>query len=105
MTPNVTERTAESSAAAATRPSPAPAAGATTTLVITSRTIAPAPAPSATRMPSSRLRPAISCPTTPGTAATNPLIVYQQSDADIVSSGGEWRAQWNAAGIWTITPA
>ena len=42
---------------------------------------------------------------TPGTAATRPLICYQQSDVDIVSTNGEWRAQWNAGGIFTITAA
>lgn len=43
--------------------------------------------------------------TTPGTAATNPLIGYHLSDVDIVSTGGEWRAQWNASGIGQLTAA
>lgn len=40
---------------------------------------------------------------TPATAATKPLICYQESDTDIISSGGEFRVQWAAAGIVEIT--
>jgi hypothetical protein len=39
----------------------------------------------------------------PATAGTKPLICYQQSDADISSTGGEFRVAWNASGIFTIT--
>lgn len=42
---------------------------------------------------------------TPGTAATRPLIGFQQSDVDIVASGGNLDVVWNAAGIMTITVA
>jgi hypothetical protein len=50
-------------------------------------------------------RTAVVQDTTPGSAATNPLICYQQSDADIPSTSGEWRVQWNASGIVAITVA
>lgn len=42
---------------------------------------------------------------TPATNATKPLLVYQQSDADISSTDGDFTVQWNASGIATITPA
>jgi hypothetical protein len=48
-------------------------------------------------------RTAVISDRTPGTAATQPLIAYQQSDVDIISSGGEFRVAWNASGIFTIT--
>ena len=48
-------------------------------------------------------RTAVVSDRTPATAATQPLIVYQQSDVDIVSSSGEFRVAWAAAGIFTIT--
>ncbi len=35
--------------------------------------------------------------------ATSPLICYQLSDADIVSTGGDWTCQWDADGIVEIT--
>lgn len=38
-----------------------------------------------------------------GTNATRPLIGYQQSDSDIVSTGGATDIVWNASGIVTIT--
>lgn len=41
----------------------------------------------------------------PATNATRPLIGYQQSDADISSSGGNFDIVWNAAGIVEITVA
>lgn len=41
----------------------------------------------------------------PATDGTRPLLCYQVSDADIISSGGEFRLAWAAAGIATITPA
>jgi hypothetical protein len=50
-------------------------------------------------------RTAVLSDRTPGTAATQPLICYQQSDVDIVSSGGEFRVQWNASGIFSISVA
>lgn len=40
-----------------------------------------------------------------GADTTRPLICYQQSDADVVSTNGEWRCQWNAGGIFTVTVA
>jgi hypothetical protein len=40
---------------------------------------------------------------TPSTAATKPLIGYQQSDADIISTGGTFSIAWHADGIFTIT--
>lgn len=50
-------------------------------------------------------RTAVVYDATPGTAPTNPLICYQNSDADISSSGGEFRVQWNASGIVNATAA
>lgn len=41
----------------------------------------------------------------PGTNATRPLIGYQLSTVDIVSSGGNFDIVWNAAGIVEITVA
>lgn len=38
-----------------------------------------------------------------GVSTTEPLICYQQSDADISSTAGEFRVQWNASGIVEIT--
>lgn len=40
---------------------------------------------------------------TPATDATRPLVCYQQSDVDIISSGGTFLVQWNASGIVSIT--
>ena len=40
---------------------------------------------------------------TPGTAATNPLICYQDFQTDQSSSGGDFTIQWNASGIVEIT--
>jgi hypothetical protein len=48
-------------------------------------------------------RTAVLSDRTPGTAATQPLLCYQQSDADILSSSGEFRVAWNASGIFAIT--
>lgn len=42
---------------------------------------------------------------TPATDATRPLVCYQQSDTDIISSGGTFLVQWNASGIVQITVA
>ena len=39
---------------------------------------------------------------TPGTAATEPLILYQQSSADVSTTSGTFTVQWNASGIFTI---
>lgn len=47
-------------------------------------------------------RTAVIYDATPGTDATRPLIAYQQSDGDIVSSSGTFTVQWNASGILTI---
>jgi hypothetical protein len=48
-------------------------------------------------------RTAVLSDRTPGTAATQPLIAYQNSDADVISSGGDFVVQWNASGIVEIT--
>jgi hypothetical protein len=40
---------------------------------------------------------------TPATDATRPLIGYQQSDTDIVSTNGTFLIDWNASGIVEIT--
>lgn len=42
---------------------------------------------------------------TPATAATKPLIGYQQSDVDIVSTGGNFDLTWNASGLAQFTVA
>ena len=43
--------------------------------------------------------------TTPGTAATNPLMTYHQSDADISATDAAWTFDVPAGGFATITPA
>lgn len=48
-------------------------------------------------------RTAVILDTTPGTSATNPLIGYQNSDADIVGGGGNMDLVWDSAGIVEIT--
>lgn len=48
-------------------------------------------------------RTAVIYDSTPATDATRPLIAYQQSDADIISTAGTFSVVWNAAGIFTIT--
>lgn len=40
---------------------------------------------------------------TPATAITQPLISYHDNAAAVSSSGGEFRVQWAAAGIVSIT--
>jgi len=40
---------------------------------------------------------------TPATAATQPLISYHDNAAPVSSIGGEFRVQWAAAGIVSIT--
>lgn len=50
-------------------------------------------------------RVAVVYDSSPATDATRPLIGYQLSDADIVSSGGNFDIVWNAAGIVEITVA
>ena len=40
---------------------------------------------------------------TPGTAATNPLIAYVDFGADVSSSSGTFSITWDAAGIATVT--
>lgn len=42
---------------------------------------------------------------TPGTAATNPLLGYNQGDADTISTGGATTITMNVAGIFTFTAA
>lgn len=52
---------------------------------------------------SATFREAVISDTTPGTAATDPLIGYQLSSADIVGGGGNLDLAWNASGIVEIT--
>lgn len=40
-----------------------------------------------------------------GATATSPAIVYQNSDADVVSTGGNFDLVWHADGIVTLTPS
>lgn len=40
---------------------------------------------------------------TPGTAATNPLLIYVDFGADVVSSAGTFTITWDATGIGIIT--
>jgi hypothetical protein len=48
-------------------------------------------------------RTAVVYDSSPGTDGTRPLICYQQSDSDIVSTAGNFVIQWAAAGIVEIT--
>lgn len=50
-------------------------------------------------------RVAVVYDSSPATNATRPLIGYQLSSVDIVSSGGNFDIVWNAAGIVEITVA
>jgi hypothetical protein len=50
-------------------------------------------------------RYAVVADTTPGTAATNPLICYVDFGADVTSSGGNFTITWDADGIFTVTVA
>lgn len=40
---------------------------------------------------------------TPGTAGTNPLIMYENFGADFSSSGGTFQITWHTDGLFTIT--
>jgi len=42
---------------------------------------------------------------TPGTAATNPLLFWVDFGADVSSVSGSFTITWNASGMATITPA
>lgn len=42
---------------------------------------------------------------TPATDATRPLILFQSSDTNIVSTGGNTDIVWHANGVFTITVA
>lgn len=57
--------------------------------------------------PSSTLtaRFAIVYDSTPGTAATNPLICYVDFGADVSTTAGTFQITWDAAGIATVTVA
>lgn len=46
----------------------------------------------------------VSC-STPGTAATNPLMTYHDSDADISATDAAWTFDIPVGGFATITPA
>jgi hypothetical protein len=50
-------------------------------------------------------RKAVVADTTPGTAATNPLMTYHESDADISATDAAWTFDIPAGGFATITPA
>lgn len=50
-------------------------------------------------------RTAVVADTTPGTAATNPLCTYHQSDADISATDASWTFDVPAGGIFTVTTA
>jgi hypothetical protein len=50
-------------------------------------------------------RTAVVSDSTPGTAATNPLITYHQSDADISATDASWTFDIPASGIFTVTTA
>lgn len=50
-------------------------------------------------------RYAIIYDSTPGSAATNPLLGYVDFGADVSSSSGTFTITWDAAGIFTITPS
>lgn len=48
-------------------------------------------------------RYAVVADTTPGTSATNPLLVYVDFGTDVTSSGGNFDLAWDAAGVATAT--
>jgi hypothetical protein len=50
-------------------------------------------------------RYAIIYDSTPGTAATNPLIGYVDFGADVSSTAASFTITWNASGIFTVTVA
>ena len=50
-------------------------------------------------------RVAVIADTTPGTAATNPLMTYHASDADISATDAAWTFDVPAGGFATITPS
>lgn len=50
-------------------------------------------------------RYAIVYDSTPGTAATNPLICYVDFGADVSTTAGTFTITWDAAGICTVTVA
>lgn len=51
------------------------------------------------------MRTAVLYDATPSTDATRPLLGYEQSSADISTTGGDFVIVWNAAGIIEITVA
>lgn len=50
-------------------------------------------------------RGAVVYDSTPGTAATNPLIAFIDFGADVVSSGGTFTITWDSLGIVQVTSA
>ena len=50
-------------------------------------------------------RYAIIYDSTPGTAATNPLLLYVDFGANVTSTAGDFTITWSTDGIATITPA
>lgn len=51
------------------------------------------------------IRTAVLYDATPGTAATNPLIWFQDFGVDNSPAGVDFQILWNASGIFTITPS
>jgi len=50
-------------------------------------------------------RYAVIVDTTPGSSSTNPVLGYVDFGEDKSSSGGDFTIQWNADGVFTITPS
>lgn len=50
-------------------------------------------------------RTAVIVDESPGTAATNPLLGYNQGDADTISTGGATNINFAAAGVFTFVAA
>mgnify|MGYP000979614900 CR=1 FL=1 len=50
-------------------------------------------------------RTAVVSDSTPGSAATNPLLTYHASDADISATDDDWTFDIPAGGFCTITPS
>lgn len=50
-------------------------------------------------------RKAVIADTTPGSAATNPLLTFHESDADISATDAAWTLDIPAGGFATITPS
>jgi hypothetical protein len=51
------------------------------------------------------IRTIVTSDTTPGTAATNPVIAYHQSSVDVTATDAAWTYQVGSAGEFTVTVA